>query len=183
MNFFELINRRESVRDYNPNQTINKDVLNKIINAGRIAPSAANKQPWKFLVISSEKMLNKVRPCYNREWFNDAPHILIVVGDKNNSWIRQSDGYNSLETDLTIAMDHMILAAEAKNIGTCWIAAFDNDILRNALQLKENQIVYSITPLGYQNKEYKRKDKKIRKPKASRARSREVYVYGLAFVG
>jgi len=163
MDYFELINNRESIRDYNPNIKVNKSTLLKIVNAGRIAPSASNKQPWKFLIISSDEMLNKIRPCYHRDWFKEAPHILIVVGYKNNSWIRRTDDYNSIETDLTIAMDHMILAAEAEGVGTCWIAAFDNTILRKSLQLTENEIVYSITPLGYQNKGFQKKSTKIRK--------------------
>ena len=163
MDFFNLINTRESIRDYNPDAKISESILLKIINAGRIAPSASNKQPWKFLIISSPEMLEKVRPCYHRDWFKDAPHILVVVGDKSSSWIRKSDNYNSIETDLTIAMDHMVLAAEAEGIGTCWISAFDNAVLRNALQLSENEIVYNITPLGYPNKGFQKKSVKIRK--------------------
>ena len=163
MDFFELIEVRESIRDYNPDTKIAESTLLKIVNAGRIAPSASNKQPWKFLIISSPEMLEKVRPCYHRDWFKDAPHILVVVGDKSSSWIRKSDNYNSIETDLTIAMDHMVLAAEAEGIGTCWISAFDNTILRNALQLSDNEIVYNITPLGYPNKGFQKKSTKIRK--------------------
>ncbi len=162
MDFFDLIKSRVSVRDYNPNIKIEKEILLKIAEAGRIAPSAANRQPWKFLFVSSAEILDKVRPCYHRQWFKDAPHILIVVGYNDKSWVRQ-DGYNSLETDLTIAMDHMILAAESLNIGTCWIAAFDNDILRKALELKEDEIVYCITPLGYQSEKYQKSSEKVRK--------------------
>jgi nitroreductase len=163
MDFFNLINTRESIRDYNPDAKISESILLKIINAGRIAPSASNKQPWKFLIISSPEMLEKVRPCYHGDWFKDAPHILVVVGDKSSSWIRKADSYNSIETDLTIAMDHMILAAEALGIGTCWISAFDNAVLRNSLQLSENEIVYNITPLGYPNKGFQKKSVKVRK--------------------
>ncbi len=164
MEFFELIRSRESVRDYDSDRKIDKKTLLKIAEAGRIAPSAANKQPWEFIIVSSERMLHKINPCYHRPWFKDAPHILIVVGDKSCSWVRQADNYNSLETDLTIAMDHMILAAEDLGIGTCWIAAFDNTILRDALELETNQVVYAITPLGYQTKGFKKQNKKIRKP-------------------
>lgn len=163
MDYFNLISNRESVRNYNVNRKVDKQILTKIANAGRLAPSAANKQPWKFLIISSENMLEKVRPCYYRDWFKQAPHILVVVGDKTKSWARKTDDYNSLETDLTIAMDHMILAAEAEGIGTCWIAAFDNTILRKALQLDKNEVVFSITPLGYSNQGYQKKGDKIRK--------------------
>lgn len=164
MNYFELINARESVRDYNPDKKFEKSILLKIADAGRIAPSAANRQPWKFLIISSDYMLQKIRQCYHRQWYKNAPHILVVVGDKTKSWVRQDDNYNFIETDLAIAMDHMILAAENEGIGTCWISAFDNKILREALELADNEVVYSITPLGYPNEGFHKKREKIRKP-------------------
>ncbi len=163
MDFNKLIENRVSLRDYDPNRPLDNAVLMRILNAGRLAPSAANKQPWKFLVISSKEMLDKVRPCYNKSWFADAPNILILVGDKAKSWIRQSDNYNSIETDLTIAMDHIILSAENEGVGTCWIAAFDYKILRQALTLKENECIFSITPLGYPKKGGNKKIEKRRK--------------------
>ncbi|MCK4917744.1 MAG: nitroreductase family protein [Candidatus Omnitrophica bacterium] len=163
MDFNELIENRESLRDYDPNRPLDEAVLKRILNAGRLAPSAANKQPWRFLVVSSKKMLDKVRPCYNKPWFKDAPHILIIVGDRTKSWIRQLDNYNSIETDLTIAMDHIILFAENEGVGACWIAAFDNNFLRQTLALKENECVFSITPLGYSKKGHTKIIEKKRK--------------------
>lgn len=164
MDYFSLIEKRVSVRNYDPDKKINKDILQKIAEAGYLAPSAANRQPWKFLFVSSEEMLNKIRPCYHRSWFKNAPHILIVKGYIDKAWVRKDDNYNSIETDLTIAMDHMILAAESLNVSTCWIAAFDNKVLRKALNLTENEIVYSITPLGYTTDGYEKTSDKIRKP-------------------
>ena len=164
MDFYDLIKNRESIRDYDPARPVEKDKLNRILNAGRIAPSAANKQPWHFLVISSGEMLDKVKRCYHRDWFKDAPHILIVAGRKADAWVRQHDGYNSLETDLTIAMDHLILAAENEGVGTCWIAAFNPEILSDALSLEKDEVVYAITPLGYTKKGFKKKGNKDRKP-------------------
>lgn len=163
MDFYELIRNRESIRDYEPAKPVDEATLNRILEAGRLAPSAANRQPWRFLVISSQEMLEKVRPCYSRSWFQDAPHILVVVGDVNESWVRESDGYNSIETDLTIAIDHMILAAEYEGVATCWIAAYDPVILRKALSLKDNERIFSITPLGYPKKGFVKKHSKQRK--------------------
>ena len=164
MDFYDLIRKRESVRDYDPNRKIEESVLNRILNAGRLAPSASNKQPWTFLLVSSKEKLDKVRVCYHKQWFHNAPHILIIIGDKSKSWVRWYDGYNSIETDLTIAMDHIILAAEYENVGTCWIEAYDHQILSDAISLKENEVIFSITPLGYQNKGYQKHGKKERKP-------------------
>ena len=164
MDFYDLIRTRESVRDYDSKRKIDDSVLYRILNAGRLAPSASNRQPWTFLLVSSEEKLEKVRACYQKSWFQQAPHILIIIGDKTKSWVRSYDGYNSIETDLAIAMDHIILAAEYENVGTCWIEAYDYKILSDAVCLKENEVIFSITPLGYQNKGYQKQCNKERKP-------------------
>jgi nitroreductase len=149
MEYTELINTRESVRNYDPYRPVPKETLEKILDAGRMAPSARNNQPWKFLVISSSAMLEKVRACYQRDWLKDAPHILVVLGLKNQAWNRSYDGYNSVETDVAIAMTHIILAAENEGVGTCWIAAYNPTLLKEALNPDENQLIFGITPLGY----------------------------------
>jgi nitroreductase len=149
MEYTDLIHNRESVRNYDPNRPVPKEILEKILDAGRIAPSARNYQPWKFLVISSPAMLEKVKTCYNREWFKDAPHVLVVLGLKDQAWNRSYDGYNSVETDVAIAMTHIILAAENEGVGTCWIAAYNPALLKEVLNPDENQLIFGITPLGY----------------------------------
>ena len=163
MEYYKLIENRETLRSYDPAKKVDKDVLMRILNAGRLAPSAANRQPWKFILVLSDEKLKEIKACYQREWFQNAPHILIVVGDKTKSWVRPYDGYNSIETDLAIAMDHMVLAAENEGVGACWIIAFDYDCLAKALNLTENEVVYCITPLGYPPSGYQKKGNKIRK--------------------
>jgi nitroreductase len=162
MDFGELIMQRESVRNYDPMKSVNKMVLERILEAGRIAPSAANFQPWHFYVVSSLPTLEKVRRCYDRPWMLDAPHILIVAGNRKEAW-RRPDGYNSLETDLTIAMTQMILAATNEGVATCWIAHFDYPKLRAALDLKSYEEIFAITPLGYPRSDYKKRGQKNRK--------------------
>ena len=164
MDYYNLIRNRESVRDYDPKRKIDESVLYRILNAGRLAPSASNRQPWTFLLVSSKEKLEKVRACYQKSWFQQAPHILIIIGDITKSWIRSYDGYNSIETDLAIAMDHIILAAENENVGACWIEDYDFKILSDAISLKENEAIFSITPLGFQNKGYQKHGHKMRKP-------------------
>jgi nitroreductase len=164
MEYYDLIRNRESIRNYDRNRPLEREVLKRILEAGRLAPSACNLQPWKFLVVSSPEMLEKVGESYKRDWFLNAPHIVIVTGLKDQSWVRGYDGYNSIETDLAIAMTHIILAAENEGVGTCWIEAFDPSALRTALGLSENQVVYAMTPLGYQMEGFKKKGNKTRKP-------------------
>lgn len=163
MDFTELITNRESIRNFDPDRPVSKEVLEKILDAGRLAPSACNDQPWKFLVVSSREMLEKIRACYHREWFKEAPHILVVLGYKDKAWVRRHDGYNSIETDLAIAMTHLILAAENEGVGTCWIANYDPKILAKALGLTGDQVVFSITPLGYQKPGFRKEGNKKRK--------------------
>ena len=163
MEYYDLIRNRESIRDYDPGNPVPREVIDRILDAGRLAPSACNIQPWEFLVIESPNMLQKTRECYHRQWFKDAPHILVVVGFRDRAWVRGFDGYNSIETDLAIALTHIILAAENEGVGTCWVEAYDPAVLAKALDLKANQVVYGITPLGYPRKGVVKKGAKNRK--------------------
>jgi nitroreductase len=108
-------------------------------------------------------MLDKIRPAYNRPWFKEAPHILLVIGNKSQAWEREYDCYNALETDVTIVMDHLILAAAHEGVASCWIANFNPTILRDALVLNENEYVYTLSPLGYPKGDYVKKSTKQRK--------------------
>ncbi len=162
MDFTRVICERESIRSYDPARPVDKQVLERILDAGRIAPSAANKQPWRFLLVSSREMLTQVRRCYQKPWFQDAPHVLVVTGRPGEAWSRQ-DAWNSIETDLAIAMDHMILAAENEGVGTCWVAAYDPMVLRAALGLGPDDRVYAVTPLGYPKAGFTKKGQKQRK--------------------
>lgn len=163
MEFVDVIMQRESVRNYDPMKPVEMQVLERILEAGRIAPSAANYQPWHFHLISSHQWLEKVRKCYDRPWLKDAPHILVVTGNRKEAW-RRPDGYNSLETDLAIALTHMMLAATNEGVSTCWIAHFDYQKLRQCLELKSSEEVFGITPLGYPREGLKRRGIKNRKP-------------------
>jgi len=163
MNVLEQIAHRESIRHYDPARPLDSAILARILEAGRLAPSAANRQPWEFILVQSPEALERVRSCYARSWFREAPQILAVAGFPGQAWVRKYDGYCALETDLTIAMDHMILAADHEGVATCWIADFDPPPLRQALALGADQEVYAITPLGYPPSGFVRKGIKQRK--------------------
>lgn len=163
MDFFELVSQRESIRSYDPQRFVDEETLERILVAGHLAPSAANRQPWEFLVIRSQAALDRIRSCYVAPWFQDAPQVLAVVGCWEQAWVRSGDGYCSLETDLAIAMDHMILAAEAEGIATCWIADFNPAQICEALDLRAGHKIFAITPLGYPRPGFVRKERKSRK--------------------
>jgi nitroreductase len=163
MEYSELINARESIRSYDPDRSVPKDILERILNAGRLAPSAHNLQPWKFLVISSSPILEKVKSCYKREWIKDAPIILVAVGLRDKAWTRDYDGYNSVETDTAIAITHIILAAENEGIGACWIAAYDPALLKEAINPDKNELIFGMIPLGYPKSGFRKSMIKKRK--------------------
>ncbi len=148
MEVTDIIRRRRSCREFESEQPVAGEVLEQIVEAGRVAPSACNNQPWRFLVVSEPTLRGRIAACYQGRWLAAAPHILIVVADREAAWVR-SDGYSSVETDATIAMDHMILAAESLGVATCWIAAFSERELRRVLALRDHEYVFAITPLGY----------------------------------
>jgi nitroreductase len=164
MEYTELIHTRESIRNYDPDRSVPKEILVRILNAGRLAPSAHNLQPLKFLIISSAPLLEKVKACYKREWIKDATIILVVLGLKDQAWIRNYDGYNSVETDVAIAMTHIILAAENEGIGACWIAAYNPALLKEALKPKKNELIFGMIPLGYPKAGFQKSMIKKRKP-------------------
>jgi len=147
--FYDLVNNRSSLRSFIRERPVPAPVLRRVLDAGRMAPSAKNLQPWTFKVVSSTKRLEAVYPCYPAEWIQSAPHLVFVTGQRNEAWVRRHDGYNSLETDLAIAMDHIILAATWEGLATCWVAAFDPARLRTALELREGEEIFAFTPLGF----------------------------------
>lgn len=161
MNFQQLIRQRESIRSYDT-RPVETEKLYRILEAGHLAPSACNRQPWKFYLISEPENLKLMHQCYSGVWLYDAPHILLAAGQRTAAWTRKADGYNSLETDLTIAMDHMILAATAEGIGTCWISNFDPEKLKQSGLFKSEEIIFAFTPLGYPAKEVGLGKQKIR---------------------
>jgi nitroreductase len=163
MDFLKLIEERESVRDYDPDKALSNETLEKILNAARLAPSAVNKQPWEFWVIQTPVMLEKVKACYHKPWFNDAPVIVIIIGAEQQAWVRAIDHYNSIETDLAIVMTHLILAAENEGVGSCYIENYDPVMLRKALELDDNQVIFGITPLGYPHDGVSKRRNKTRK--------------------
>lgn len=148
MDFSTVVITRRSIRSYNP-QPLDREVLHGILDLARLAPSAANRQPWRFLLLSSREWLDKVHASYPRSWFMEAPHVLVVKGSIDQSWERSYDGYRSLETDLAIVMDHLVLSAWSKGVGTCWIANFEPDVLQRNLGLGPEERVFAMTPLGF----------------------------------
>lgn len=113
-----------------------------------LAPTAANKQAFKILVIKTKGKEAELKKIYNRDWFVEAPIILGICTIKDKAWIR-SDGKNYCDIDAAIVMDHMVLAATELNLGTCWVGAFDLKNAKEVLNLDSSLEPIAFTPLGY----------------------------------
>lgn len=158
MEFFELIQKRYSVRAYKPTP-VEKEKLRKVLEAALLAPTAANRQPFEFVVIPTQGREAELKRIYGREWFTQAPLVICACAKTSEAWTRR-DGKNYAEVDTTIAMDHLILAAADLGLGTCWIAAFDLAAAREILGLPPQVEPVAFTPLGYPADEGKPKKRK-----------------------
>jgi nitroreductase len=110
MTFIELAKLRYSCRNYD-SRSIEKDKLELILEAGRVAPSAVSFQPWHFIVIQEKESLTKAHAVYHRECFRTAPCVIVICGDHHQSWKRKQDGKDHFDIDIAIAVDHMTLQA------------------------------------------------------------------------
>jgi nitroreductase len=147
MEFSELIRKRYSVRAYKPDP-VEEEKLQQVLEAARLAPTAANRQPFQLLVIPTAGREAELQRIYPRDWFVGAPLVLCACGIPAQGWTRM-DGKPYVDVDVTIAMDHLILAATSLGLGTCWIAAFDPAAAREVLELPDGVEPVVFTPLGY----------------------------------
>lgn len=151
MNFLELAKSRFSVRKYK-SEAVSEEDLAYVLEAGRIAPSAVNYQPWHFLVIQDKKNLEKLYALYHREWFREAPVVIIILADHSQSW-KRSEGKDHADIDVAITVDHMTLAATDKGLGTCWVCNFDKQKTIETLDLPEHLEPVVFLPLGVPDQE------------------------------
>lgn len=158
----DVFKKRESVRSYK-SELVSKTELLEILEAGRIAPSAVNFQPWRFIVIDDPELLKEVYKAYPREWFKTAPQVIIVCGNHDESWKRKLDNKDHCDIDVAIAIDHMTLAAAEKGIGTCWVCNFNPTIIQEVLNLPQELEPVALLPVGYPDNPAQAEEK-MRKP-------------------
>ncbi len=148
MDIVTAIQNRYSERMYK-SKRIQTEELFQILEAGRLAPSACNNQPWKFIVVSEEESLQKLYESYPKTWFTGAPQVIVICGEREEAWVRAQDGKSSLDIDVAIAIDHMTLRATELGIGTCWVCAFDPKQVSELLQLPQGVEPIALLPVGY----------------------------------
>ncbi len=146
----DVIRKRRSIRKYK-DRPVEDEVLKEVLDAGRWAPSGANRQPWHFIVVSER---DKKEAMGIPEWAVQAPLVLAVCGDPEVSprWC---------VVDPTIAMEHIVLAATNRGLGTCWIGELNQDEqAKKALGIPQRMKVVAVTPLGYPDEAPKTKERK-----------------------
>lgn len=147
MDFRELREARYSCRSYE-DRLIEEEKLRELLEAARMAPTAANRQALRFVVVRDEDTKARMKAAYSREWFYTAPVIICACSIPDRNWVR-SDGKNYSDVDAAIAMDHLILQAADLGLGTCWIAAFDAQAVADILRLPADVEPVALTPVGY----------------------------------
>ncbi|MFA6820182.1 MAG: nitroreductase family protein [Bacteroidaceae bacterium] len=143
----ELCEKRHSVRKFSEKRITAED-LDYIMQCVRLAPSAVNYQPWKFLRVKDSER-EKIRQCYTNPWFAGAQDYLIACCDHEISWHRRQDGKDHGDIDMGIAVEHFCLAAAERGVATCWVCAFDAVLCTKLFDLPKNLEPVAFLPLGY----------------------------------
>jgi nitroreductase len=144
---FEAIEKRKSVRNY-LNKPVEEEKLLKVLEAARLAPSAGNRQEWRFIVVTGKSIREELSSRSTRHSFiGEAPIILVCCAEGTDHVM--PCGLHSFPIDLAIAIDHITLAAVEEGLGTCWIGGFDEAIVKDVLGIPDAIRVVELLPLGY----------------------------------
>jgi len=147
MDVYQAIKTRKSVRAF-LDREVPEEVLNRLLEAARLAPSAKNLQEWRFILVrdpKSRKMLAKA--AKGQTFVGEAPVVLVCCAESDGSVM--TCGQLCYPIDVAIAIDHITLCAVAENLGTCWIGAFHEDEVKKLLHIPDRIRVVSLLPLGY----------------------------------
>jgi nitroreductase len=152
MKFIELAAKRYSVRNFDTKK-INQEDLNLILKAGQLAPTAANRQPQRILVLESDEALAKLKNC--TVYHFNAPLALLICADRNEAWERGYDGKVHTDIDGSIIATHMMLQAAELGLGSTWVGHFDPAAIRDAFNIPTNLEPVCLLPIGYPSSEAK----------------------------
>ena len=145
MRVTDAIKTLRSVRKYK-DKPVEPEKLEKVLEHARLAPSALNKQPWSFILVSDQDTIDKINYACNQTWF--TPHMIVGCVDPAQSYVRE-DGEGYWKMDLALAMHNLMLAAWEEGLGTCWVVAFNEKDIKMFLDIPHYLKVLAITPIGY----------------------------------
>lgn len=149
MDFLNLAKKRYACRKYTT-QKVEREKIDQILEAGRIAPTGANRQPQRLVVIESQEGMERLARC-TRDF--DAPLAILVCADKSEVWTRKYDGKQIADIDATIITDHMMLQAASLGLDTLWICMFKPEVVREEFNLPESYEPVNILLVGYGDEE------------------------------
>lgn len=158
MEFKQLCANRFSARKYT-DEPVSEADLNYILECVRLAPSAVNRQPWRWVVVRSADARTKLQQCYNREWFASAPIYIIGMRATEENWVRKYDGKPHGDIDVAIATEHLCLAAAERGLGTCWVCNYDTGKMQELFP-REGYEAVVIVPVGHIAPDCPRAEKK-----------------------
>lgn len=188
MDFFEVIEKRRSIRKFKPDP-VSDELITKILEAGRIAPSGSNSQPWKFLVIRKPQIKEQIcDAAAGQKFIKEAGAVIVILGSKDAYKKRLRRGKELVEigavdeevlgavsalykkrgevpgseertifTNCAIAADHMVLAATALGLGSCWVMLMDSEKVAEILNLDKNSFPVALIPVGYPDQDPKQR--------------------------
>ena len=150
MNFKDLCEARYSCRNYQ-DRPIEAEKLDYIRECVRLAPSAVNRQPWRFIFVdnSQPELFARVKETYHRDWINDVPAIILCMKAEAECWTRRYDSKSHADIDLAIAIEHLCLAATEQGLGTCWVCNFDINQFHEIVPMPEGLEPVALIPIGY----------------------------------
>lgn len=147
MNFLDLVKQRYSCRSYQ-NKSVEQEKLDYVMDCARLAPSAVNKQPWLFRIVSDDASKAKLQECYDRDWFKTAPMYIICSILHDEEWIRY-DGKHHGDIDIAIAVEHLCLAATEQGLATCWVCNFNVEKCKKNFDIHADEDPTVLIPIGY----------------------------------
>ena len=141
MDVFEAIRTRRSIRSFESTPIPEEKVM-RILEAGRLAPSAGNVQPWHFIVVRDAEKRNRLSKGRWAKFLAEAPLVIVGCGDERASprWFM---------VDVAIAMQNMVLGAIGEGLGTCWVGSFNEEEVKELLKIPENYRVVALLAMGY----------------------------------
>lgn len=152
MDFWQVIRSRHSVREFAPGREVAPELVNTLLEAAIEAPSAGNRQSWHFVVVrEAARRAALARAAGGQMFLATAPVVIVVCADPDRSAARYGQRGRSLYTyqDTAAAAQNLLLAATALGLGSCWVGAFDDGAVSQALSLGRGLIPVAMIPVGY----------------------------------
>ena len=152
MSIIDFLKKRRSIRKYQTKPVEGEKIV-EVLEAARLGPSANNQQPCYFIVVSKSEVRESLRAAHKADWFIQAPTIIVGCVNPKEAWRRGSFGEEYWKVDLAIAFQNLVLASTELGLGTCWIANFDENAVKKALNIPKDFRVVAMTTLGYPDEE------------------------------